>query len=215
MGVPVGVIPDGCMDLIWDGDAVLLAGPDTRPHSVTVGGDDVVRGIRFDPGVLPGVLQVSARELTDQRVPLADVRPELARAVRESVLAGAALDDAVAAAAGEVAPPAWVAPTVRALVAGVPAERIAATLGLGERQLHRRATGVFGYGPKRLAVVLRATRALDELRAGTELSDTAACVGYADYSHMYRDIRRLTGRSPADFRPAAAPPAGPDQESGA
>lgn len=181
------------MDLIWDGDRVLIAGPDTRTHLASLGGAPrPVTGVRLPPGVLPTLLRVPAHELTDLRVPLADVRPELARRLR-------APSDLRGVMVAEAEP--WVRPTVAALARGVGVARIAEGLGIGERQLHRRALGAFGYGPRTLQTVLRAARALELLRADTPLADAAATAGYADYSHMYRDLRRITGRAPSAFRP--------------
>jgi AraC-like DNA-binding protein len=69
--------------------------------------------------------------------------------------------------------------------------RLAADLGLSERQLQRRCRAAFGYGPKTLQQVLRSQRALRLARAGGRLADVAAVVGYADQAHLARDTRRL------------------------
>lgn len=67
------VLPDGCMDLIWMGGDLVVAGPDTVAH---VMGEDAGRpytGIRFPPGLGPAVFGVPAVELRDSRVPLAEL----------------------------------------------------------------------------------------------------------------------------------------------
>ncbi|TWG06547.1 hypothetical protein FHX80_115042 [Streptomyces brevispora] len=52
------VLPDGCMDLLWTGGRLLVAGPDTRaaPTSGSDGGSHA--GIRFAPGTAPALLGV-------------------------------------------------------------------------------------------------------------------------------------------------------------
>ncbi|MCG7524233.1 AraC family transcriptional regulator, partial [Streptomyces sp. OfavH-34-F] len=63
------VLPDGCMDLLWSGERLLVAGPDTcaAPSSGTGGS---WAGVRFAPGTAPALLGVDAAELRDRRVPL-------------------------------------------------------------------------------------------------------------------------------------------------
>jgi hypothetical protein len=43
------VLPDGCMDIIWDGDRLFVAGPDTGPNQTGADGPFAV-GVRFSPG---------------------------------------------------------------------------------------------------------------------------------------------------------------------
>lgn len=54
-----------------------------------------------------------------------------------------------------------------------------------------------GYGPKRLARVLRLRGALAAAHAGTELGRVAADAGYADQAHFTHDCRALAGVSPS------------------
>ncbi|MDR2280210.1 MAG: helix-turn-helix domain-containing protein [Gordonia sp. (in: high G+C Gram-positive bacteria)] len=188
------VYPDGCMDLVWDDDGVWVVGADTGPRSVTRRAGSQISGIRFAPGLLPSLLGVPADELTDSVVPLADVGPSLVRSL--------GTPERARLTASRLDVDRWVRPTVHALASGDSVADVADRLGLTERTLHRRAVAAFGYGPRRLQVILRAGRAIDLVRTGVELSDAAATAGYADYSHLYRDIVRLTGRRPAQFRPA-------------
>jgi hypothetical protein len=78
-GSTSAIVPDGCMDVICYGDRLLVAGPDTRPHTESPGelaaGTPVV-GVRFAPGIGPTVLGVPAAELRDRRVWLDEVLGE-------------------------------------------------------------------------------------------------------------------------------------------
>ncbi|WP_345943959.1 DUF6597 domain-containing transcriptional factor, partial [Streptomyces sp. SID3212] len=69
---PYPVLPDGCMDLLWIGGRLLVAGPDTRAHHSTVPATGC-SGVRFAPGTAPALLGVPAHELRDRRVELADL----------------------------------------------------------------------------------------------------------------------------------------------
>src|SRR5947209_6003639 len=70
---PARVVPDGCMDLIWMGDSLVVAGPDTSAHMADAAPSGVFTGLRFPPGGAPSFLGVAAHELRDRRVPLDDV----------------------------------------------------------------------------------------------------------------------------------------------
>ncbi|MBV9354814.1 MAG: AraC family transcriptional regulator, partial [Chloroflexi bacterium] len=65
------VMPDACIDLVWDAHTLHVAGPDTR--SWPVAEHRTYAGIRFRPGAAPGFLRVPADALLDRRVPLSDL----------------------------------------------------------------------------------------------------------------------------------------------
>lgn len=196
---PYPVLPDGCMDLLWIGGRLLVAGPDTRAHSAQGLSGLSCTGLRFAPGTAPALLGVPAHEVRDRRVELADLwSPADVRALTARLAAAA--DPAAeleAVALDRTArrdPP---DPLLLAVVDGLDAGRtVAATadsVGLGARQLHRRSLDAFGYGPKTLARVLRLQRALAFVRAGTPYAQAALAAGCADQAHLARETRELAG----------------------
>ncbi|WP_367125512.1 helix-turn-helix domain-containing protein [Streptomyces phytohabitans] len=196
------VLPDGCMDLIWYDAApgggpggFLVAGPDTRAHVVPGFAGSALIGLRFAPGTGPSVLGVPAHELRDQRVPFDALRP--AREVRRLAERVAAAPDPGAALEAAARPCAPADPLGRlvpaALARGRSVADVAAAAGLSERQLHRRALDLFGYGPKTLARVLRMRHALRLARGGEPFAGVAALAGYADQAHLSREVRALAG----------------------
>src|SRR5579864_2026084 len=70
---PLLVAPDGSIDIIWTGEALRIAGPDTRPiiEDVPIGAHVV--GIRFWPGAARPWLGVSASALENLRLPLEEL----------------------------------------------------------------------------------------------------------------------------------------------
>ncbi|MFJ7995582.1 helix-turn-helix domain-containing protein [Streptomyces sp. NPDC096310] len=199
---PYPVLPDGCMDLLWIGGRLLVAGPDTRAYIPEGTAESHCAGVRFAPGTAPALLGVPARELRNRRVGLADLwSPAKARAVTGLAARLAAATDpataletvALRCAAGAGPPD----PLLRAVVAGLNAGRpVAATadaVGLGARQLHRRSLDAFGYGAKTLARVLRLQRALELVRRGVPYADAALAAGCADQAHLAREVRALAG----------------------
>ena len=210
------VLPDACIDLIWDGRRLFVAGPDTGPVPITREPGGIFAGLRFRPGLAPTILGVPAAALLDQRVDAAELwgaatvavvdRLAAATSLRE---AAAVLEQAVIARLPEAAPAdRLVAGTVAALQAIrhtglLTVAEVADGLGVSERQLHRRCTAAVGYGPKVLDRVLRFRRFL-RLAEGSpgaagsgSIADLAAAAGYADQSHLTRETGRLAGTTPA------------------
>ncbi|WP_089511180.1 helix-turn-helix domain-containing protein [Streptomyces sp. NBS 14/10] len=214
---PHRVVPDGCTDLIWGAEELFVAGPDTRAHLAQGSPGARWVGLRFAPGTGPDVLGVPAYELRDQRVPLAALWPDaevrrLTERLAEAADRGGTGPDGVgpdgtgprgasrlleAVALDRLHRAEPPDPAVGAVVAGLSGGRsvaeVAAAVGLGERQLHRRSLAAFGYGPKTLARVLRLNRALDAARVGTAFAEVAAVTGYADQAHLAREVRALAG----------------------
>lgn len=204
---PYRVLPDGCLDLVWAGGEVFVAGPDTGPRPGESAGETYT-GLRLASGVGPRVLGVPARELTDRRVALADVwggaaARRLTGLLEASDAPGRVL---VEAADARLAASGHADPVVEAVLAGTdagePVHMIAGRAGLSERQLHRRCLDAFGYGAKTLARIRRMARATELLSAGTLQAETAFLAGYADQAHLARELRSLTGAPPSAFRPA-------------
>ncbi|GAB3833200.1 helix-turn-helix domain-containing protein [Kribbella italica] len=196
------VIPDGCVDLVWLGSELVVAGPDTGPWVTGAAGESSC-AIRLRPGAAGAVLGLPASELRDLRVGIelvwgvagreigdalgaADPRQRL-RILTETVLQRRAAPDPLAvAAARRLAEPAAKVSTA------------AADLGISERQLNRRMQNAVGYGPKMLARVARLRRLIvqpDE----EPLATRAFAAGYASQAHMNDEVRRLTGLTPVQF----------------
>jgi AraC-like DNA-binding protein len=207
-GGPVRILPDGCMDLIWSSGRVFVAGPDTTAEVASAPPGTRTFGLRFAVGTGPGVLGLPADEFTDREVPLADLwRPADVRRLAEADDPLRALED-VAARRWRTPDRTMVAVAAQAR-AGRSVDAIAESCGLGARQLHRRCTTTFGYGPKLLTRVLRLQRALGLARAGTPFAEVAATAGYADQAHLARDVRALAGVPLRTLlTPRAAQPAG-------
>jgi AraC-like DNA-binding protein len=90
-------------------------------------------------------------------------------------------------------PDAAVRHAVALLRRGSSVAQAAASVGLGERRLHRRSLVAFGYGPQMLARILRLGHALDLARRGVPAATVAATAGYADQPHLAREVRQLAG----------------------
>lgn len=85
--VATRILPDGCMDLIWDGSRLFVAGPDTRArwHASCPGASYV--GLRFSRGLGPALLDTAAADqLKDLSPDMAELWPSVeARVLTERV----------------------------------------------------------------------------------------------------------------------------------
>jgi AraC-like DNA-binding protein len=203
-GPPVRVLPDGCIDIIWsEGTGTYVVGANTTAFVVSLPPGARVAGVRMRPGAGAALLGVDAAALRDARIALEDVWDDDARVLEQRVQDAAdpvaALLAALCARAPRLASP---DPLVRAAVTRLQdprarVEALAGELAVSARHLRRRFDASVGYGPKRLARVLRLERALGVARAGEELALAAAAAGYADQAHFGHECRALAGVSPA------------------
>jgi len=213
------VLPDGCIDIVWIGDApAVVAGPATGPVVVPLAPRTTVVGIRLRPGVASGLLGPSASELLNRDTPLGELwgagGDALSARVGGQPTLAAKMNAAAAGFAGHLAAAGPTDPMMAAAtlwLARHPAGRIAdlcRLLEVGERRLRRRFAAAIGYGPKTFQRVLRLQRVLALAgrlpRTGTTLAALATDAGYADQAHMSRELQALTGRSPATLLQDAA-----------
>lgn len=215
-GVAPRVLPDGCVDLVWTGERLILAGPATQPLIPRAASRPFVRlGVRLRIGAAAQVLGMPASELRNLAPVITDVRMDGAEL--EERLSLAATDAArLGIMAGVVSN--WVSkasepdPLVRAaaqsLLGGAAVAQLAHDLAISERQLRRRVEHAVGYSPKILARVLRLQRFLAVARRRAPLALVAAEAGYADQPHLTRECRDLAGLTPAVLVEGGATPAG-------
>jgi hypothetical protein len=67
------VFPDGCVDVVWRGDRVVIAGPATGPMTSDVPVGVRVFGVRFRLGLAGAALGLPAEKFLDVNVPASEV----------------------------------------------------------------------------------------------------------------------------------------------
>jgi AraC-like DNA-binding protein len=210
------VVPDGCVDLVWTGGDVVVAGPATRSFVPRRAGNGTRLGIRFRMGAAGAALGVPASELLDSNPSLDEVWRHTAD-WPERIAAAPGATARLATFLGLVGPRLAEAPEPDPLARAGAVQLARPRTGVGalarglfisERQLRRRFDKAVGYSPRTLARVLRLQRFLSLADSGRELARAAADAGYADQPHLTRDCRRLTGLPAAALLAAGAGPAG-------
>jgi AraC-like DNA-binding protein len=205
------VIPDGCVDIVWVNDqAPHIAGPMTAPVFYSIDAGTAIVAVRLRPGVAHRLLRESAKALLNQDIPLRDLWPgkhaapweevtaerseptklaAIARAVSARLRTDGECDDFVMQAA------AWMARHPFASL-----DELSGLSRLSERQIRRHFDEAIGYGPKKLQRILRLQRLLwlasQQSAPAPNLAQLSFAAGYADQSHMTRDVVALTGASP-------------------
>lgn len=199
------VLPDACVDIVWREDAGLeVAGPDTAAWVAAMPAGSRAAGVRLRPGAAAAVLGEDVRGFLDARVPASRVWGDDARRLEERLHRAADPAGLIAGWLLERRPSEAPDPLVAAVAGrlegdpGTQVQLIAADVAIGERQLRRRVAAAVGYGPKRLARVLRMQRALllRAERPALGWAGVAAAAGYADQPHLVEDVRALAGVTP-------------------
>jgi len=205
------LVPDGCIDVYWNGQQLMVAGPSTGLLTVRTAAQQTFVGARFAPGVAYRWLGVSACELLNSHASLEDVwgmhvdteAIDSLTTARDPAAVAAALERMLANRLNYV-PPAD--PIIEATLGAARETRRGQDIvrdmvngfGWSERTLRRRCDQAFGYGPKTLDRILRFQRFLTLSQTSrSALSHLAAAAGYADQSHLVREVRRLAGQSPS------------------
>jgi AraC-like DNA-binding protein len=202
-GGPARILPDGCIDIVFSPSRGLrLVGANTVAFLSDVEPAEIVVGARMVPGGAPALLGIAAEDQLDRRMPLRDVIGDDGARLEQRL---SEARDPVATlgqwllhrSRGAPGPDPLVTATIVELASGqARIGRLAAELGVSERGLRRRVTTAVGYGPKRLARVLRLRRALALAQSGEELAAAAFAAGYADQAHLGHDCSELAGVPP-------------------
>jgi len=213
---PHDLVPDACVDVVWLPDgSVRVCGPEVEGWTFRpLDGAEAV-GVRFRPGHAAPVLGTAMDEIRDQQVLIEDLLGVEGRRLVEEL---GDLPDGTPSerrvdliqehirrwvAAGDGTDP--VADHVATTLAEDPARRVDGLrreLDLSERQLLRRCTIAFGYGPATLRRILRLQRFLalaGETRPDRGLAELAQEAGYADQQHLARDAKAIARATPSQL----------------
>ncbi|MEV1130275.1 helix-turn-helix transcriptional regulator [Agromyces sp. NPDC049794] len=185
---------DACWDMIFTilaagGSRVLLSGPSSRPTAVPYRTGNRSIGVRFTQGSY--FTHIDPHSMCD-------------RTIRLPILTDGCF---------ELAGRSWTMPDydridvllaafdANGLLANDPviaAELSGAEPGVSARSVQRHFERITGQSPRHVRQVTRARKAVARLRAGEAIAEVAYELGYADQSHLTREVKRLTGYTPAE-----------------
>jgi AraC-like DNA-binding protein len=204
------ILPDGCVDLVVASSerasTVWVYGTATQRTTLSTDPAKRYLGVRFLPGQARHFLTMSAGELTDSAEQVSG-QDALGLAGAPWCAAGArdvfqGLDALLLGVLARRTPRRLALDRVLQRLHDTPhgsLAALAADSGLSRRQLERQCRTHVGVAPAQFAMIRRCHRvlsALSQAPAGLSLVTLAAVTGYADQSHMTRELRRFTGLTP-------------------
>jgi AraC-like DNA-binding protein len=206
-GGPRRILPDGCIDFIFNLDTGYGSVIGTMRSSQVIAVPAGARrfGVRFAPGAAAAFIDARADELTDREGELHALTRAASFCLAEQV--AQATDSAERARIvadflqdrrSRLRPiDLRVRRAVAQLRAGagrVAIAKLAQQVGVSERQLERLFREQQGSGPKRFARVVRMQAAVAQLECETSYRAARALqAGFADEPHLVREFRALTG----------------------
>ncbi|WP_329613013.1 helix-turn-helix domain-containing protein [Streptomyces brevispora] len=164
--------------------------------------------VRLSPVIARAVLGASPAELDGSFVSLGDMWGREASRIREQLGDVSswqdrfALTDALLARRYEAGPPvdpevAWAWQRIVGSRGLARVDGLAAEVGWSRKRLWSRFRSQLGVQPKRAMKLVRFDHAAHRLVAGDRAARVAADAGYADQSHLHRDVMAFTGETPA------------------
>ncbi len=163
--------------------------------------------LQVDLPAAPGLLGVSPAELNGAPLDLAEIWGRDAGRLRARLIEARSWDDRFALIREAFARPRRssfridpeVADAWRRIRAGhgrVPIGDLPGRYGWSRTRFWSRFKSQIGVTPKRAAMIVRFDRALRRLGTTASVAEVAAEIGYADQSHLHREVLRFTGRTP-------------------
>jgi AraC-like DNA-binding protein len=217
-GAILQLVPDGSTTIsaqLRDGAVPVwsLRGPLLKPAARRFAAPATVVGIRLRPGVAFILTGVAMETLVDRRIDLTSITPfrdlvAVEPRPRTSAEHIASLEQFLLERLEHAA----IHPVVASVLAelehnrgGLQASELAARSGVGARHLNRLMRQWVGYGPKRLANIVRFQATLHEMEqlAQRPVASLAMENGYFDQSHLTHDTVRLSGATPGELVPRA------------
>ncbi len=208
-GGPVRVLPDGCIDLLFAGGRLFTSRLVLEAETVELPAGTWAVGVRFAPGHAGAALPLMASSCLGHSFAATEVDASFAELEHrlqdcsEPTDALRLLEDAVLRRLRRALPKRQPPEHVGWAITQLPLRAVhdvAAELRVSERTLARGVEQWTGLTPKQLARVRRLQQVVRGLRAGASLVDLALDAGFADQPHLTREVRRLTGLTPAGLR---------------
>ena len=164
--------------------------------------------VRLSPVIARAILGASPAELDGAVVSLGDLWGREASRIREQLGDVSswqdrfALTDALLARRHEAGPPvdpevAWAWHRIVVSRGLIRVDALATEVGWSRKRLWSRFRSQLGLPPKRAVKLVRFDHAAHRLVAGDSAAHVAADSGYADQSHLHRDVMAFTGATPA------------------
>jgi AraC-like DNA-binding protein len=202
------VLPDGCIDIVFNDAAGSVVGTMTTPLIVQPSGDFV--GVRFRSGKASMFFDFDASELTDQKTELQNIAGrdgsilieklfDVQDLSRKIEILNANLSSWFTYKSNEKVD--YVIQKIIQSQGNISINWICRSLDLSRQHLARLFQEYVGIRPKQFARVIRFQALLKNVRQTQKVNwaNEAAMLGYYDQAHLITDFRQFSGTSPEKF----------------
>lgn len=202
------VLPDGCIDIVFNDAAGFVVGTMTTPLIVEPSGTFI--GVRFKSGKASMFFNFDASDLTDQKTELRNIAGREGSILIEKLFEAQDLTGKIEILNTSLS--SWfkhksndrVDYVIQKIVeskGNVSINSICHSLGLTRQHLARLFQHYVGVRPKQFARVIRFQALLKDVRQNHKINwaDEASLLGYYDQSHLIADFRQFSGKSPEKF----------------
>lgn len=228
-GMRINILPDGCTDFIFtigevanavEGSLVMqpyrayFVGTMTRYSELVTYAETVhMLGIRFLPCGLLRFMKLPLHELTNQRIDTEDIESIFTHSFTERLCEQANMEDRISIIEDFLTEALcrYPAKPEKAILFAVQQidlhggnlclHRLAEKTCLCQRQLERKFKMHTGLTPKEYSRIIKFKKTVDLLRSPSfdNLLTVAIRAGYYDVPHLSKEIKRLSGNTPASF----------------
>ena len=214
----IRTVPDGCIDFFFEYDGIEMRGyacgtpikykVEKRPEF-----HDAF-GIRFMPGVQPGLIDVTMRELFDKRVPLEQIlkgdtqwfeklkeETDFYQRIRIFLEAYTKAEKKKEKPYGKQELLLSVKQMVYESDGKIKVEELQEKTGYTVRYINKVFIEEMGFPPKTFCKIIQFQRALEFLNYGApdKMTDAAVALGYYDQSQFIRDFSKYAGTTPKKY----------------
>jgi AraC-like DNA-binding protein len=202
------VLPDGCIDIVFNDAAGSVVGTMTTPLIVQPSGDFV--GVRFRSGKASMFFDFDASELTDQKTELQNIAGRDGSILIEKLFDAQDLSRKIEILNANLS--SWftnksnekVDYVIQKIIqsqGNISINWICRSLDLSRQHLARLFQEYVGIRPKQFARVIRFQALLKNVRQTQKVNwaNEAAMLGYYDQAHLITDFRQFSGTSPEKF----------------
>ncbi len=207
-------IPDGCVDIVFDcsdtNPSAKICGTTLEPTNPKFTADHHYFGVRFELGLMPKFLDISADLLVNQQIDLLDLMPEASEIFEKIVCQTSHLEQAVLLnqflgnqPQHEQSPLTSHAVELICNSNGnIRAKELEHETGYTRRTLFRRFINDIGVSPKVFSRIIRCQLAINDIDHQNEvpLSTLAHNLGFTDQSHFQREFKKMVSVTPREYK---------------
>ncbi len=211
---PIVVIPDGCIDIVFDCDADSpigqVCGTRLEAGSVSFLPGHRYFGVRFIPGVFPDFLTISAQELIEHEIDLQDVttgsEPLLEQVInsqqfsQQVIAVNQFLNKNRRRTPSSVTT--QISEKIRQHKGNIQVQDLEKMSGYTARTLQRMFKKDIGLTPKGFSRAIRCQSAIYSINHCDDLifSDCAIDLGFSDQSHFLKEFKKFVNVTPQEYQ---------------